>query len=112
MKKTYMLKKNYEFKKTFVNGKYFTGEYIEAFCIKNNSNNNYLGIAISSKIGKAVKRNRIKRYIREGYRKSEETLKIGNTVVFLWKKKKNAKNVKYFEIEEDIKTILKKAQIL
>ena len=33
---------------------------------------NFLGIAISVKIAKAVKRNHIKRLIRESYRKQEE----------------------------------------
>jgi len=35
MKNTFMLKKNYEFKNVLSKGKYFSGEYIEAFFIKN-----------------------------------------------------------------------------
>ena len=63
MKKTIKLKKNYEFNNTFKRGKYFSGNLIECFYIKNNKNINYFGIAISSKICNAVKRNRIKRDI-------------------------------------------------
>ena len=40
MKKTEMLKKNYEYKRVLTKGKYYSGKYIEAF-IKTN-NNKYL----------------------------------------------------------------------
>ena len=60
MKKTRMLKKNYEFKNVLFKGTYFSGKYIEAFIKKNGKKHNMLGIAISVKIGKAVKRNHIK----------------------------------------------------
>ena len=55
MKKTKTLKKNYEFRKVLSKGKYISGENIEAFIIKNNKKFNLLGLAISTKIAKAVK---------------------------------------------------------
>lgn len=68
MKKTIMLKKNYEFKKIFAKGKYFSGKYIEAFIKPNKMDEKvFLGIAVGVKIAKAVKRNHIKRLIRESY---------------------------------------------
>ena len=71
MKKTKMLKKNYEFKKVLENGKFFSGKKIIVFIKKNNAkkeiNYNFLGLAISSKTCKDVRRNRIKRIIRESY---------------------------------------------
>ena len=36
MKKTEMLKKNYEFKYVLTKGKYYSGKVIEAFVVKNN----------------------------------------------------------------------------
>ena len=71
-----MLKKNYEFKKVLTKGKYYSGKNIEAFIIKNNSKYNFLGLAISVKSGKAVKRNHVKRLIRENYKNIEETNKV------------------------------------
>ena len=50
MKSTKMLKKNYEFKQVLTSGKYYSGEYIQAFIIKNKKENNLLGLAISTKI--------------------------------------------------------------
>ena len=52
-----MMKKNYEFKSVLSKGNYYSGKYIEAFVKKNNNIYNMLGIAISVKIAKAVKRN-------------------------------------------------------
>ena len=111
MKKTIILKKNYEFNNTFKRGKYFSGDLIEIFYLKNNKKNNYFGIAISSKLCKAVKRNRIKRVIREAYRNIEENIDIGNTLVFLWKKKEPIENCCYENVIEDMKKIFIKIGI-
>ena len=112
MKNTFMLKKNYEFKSVLSKGKYYSGEFIEAFLLKSNKKYNLLGIAISTKVGKAVTRNKLKRYIREGYKEIENNISKGNSIVFLWKKSKDAKCAKYFEIKNDIESICHKAEIL
>ena len=101
MKKTKMLKKNYEFKNVLNRGKFYSGKYIVVFIKKNNKKNiNCLGIAISSKLGKAVKRNYVKRIIRENYSKVEEHLKTGYDMVFI--ARVNAKDCAYAEIESAI----------
>ena len=76
MKKTKMMKKNYEFKNVLSKGTYYSGRYIEAFIRKSNKENvNFLGIAVGVKVAKAVKRNHIKRLIRENYKDFEEKIK-------------------------------------
>lgn len=111
MYKTKMLKKNYEFRRVLSKGNYYSGKYIEAVIISNNKNNNLLGIAISTKTGKAVQRNRVKRLIRENYKNIESRIKDGQNIVFLWKKNKNIKEVIYTDIKEDINFIFDKAKI-
>ena len=49
-----MLKKNYEFKKVLTNGKCYMGMYLKAFIINNNKNNNFLGLAISTKVRESI----------------------------------------------------------
>lgn len=112
MKETKMLKKNYEFKEVLSKGKYYSGKYIEAFIISNGRfNYNLLGIAISSKVAKAVKRNYIKRLIRENYKINEEGLKKGNRIVFLWKKRKPFIEASFAGIKEDMVKIFDKADL-
>lgn len=111
MKKTKMLKKNYEFKNVIAKGKYYSGKNIEAFIKKNNKNYNFLGLAISKKIAKAVRRNNIKRYIRESYNIFEKEIKEGYSIIFLWKKNIDTKNATFFNIKTDIYNIFKKAHI-
>ena len=112
MKKTIKLKKNYEFNNTFKRGKYFGGNLIEGFYIKNNKNVNYFGIAISSKLCNAVKRNRIKRLIMEAYRNLESSINTGNTFVFLLKKNTLIEECNYSNILKDMGEIFNKMGII
>ena len=59
MKRTTMLKKNYEFRNVLTKGKKYTGKYIEIYIKRNYLNENKLGIAISSKIANSVDINQI-----------------------------------------------------
>lgn len=111
MKKTKMLKKNYEFRKVLSKGKYFSGKNIEAFIKENNKNYNFLGLAISVKTAKAVKRNHIKRLIRENYKILEPEIKSGKSIVFLWKKGVDVRNSTFENVKNDMNFIFDKADI-
>lgn len=112
MKKTEMMKKNYEFRKVLSKGKYYSGKNIEAFIKKNSSQKgNLLGIAIGVKIAKAVKRNHIKRLLRESYRFYENSIQEGYSIVFLWKKKVDTKEATFQNIKKDMQYIFDKANL-
>ena len=112
MKKTVMLKKNYEFRKVLSKGKYYSGEFIEALILSNSKGINALGIAVNTKLGTAVERNKIKRLFRESYYFFEENLIEGQEVVFLWKKKQPIENATFHNIKADMQRIFDKAKIL
>ena len=112
MKKTVMLKKNYEFRRVLSKGKYYSGKYIEALILSNSKRSNALGIAVNTKLGTAVERNRIKRLFRESYYFLENSLTDGQEIVFLWKKKQSIENATFQNIKADMQYIFDKAKIL
>ena len=112
MKKTKMLKKNYEFSHIFSKGKYYSGKTIEAFILNNKEQSNYLGLAISVKSGHAYQRNRVKRLLRENYRLLEENITAGNSIIFIWKKKCDISQANFNQIKKDMLEICQKANIM
>lgn len=64
------------------------------------------------KAGKAVKRNKIKRLIRENYRLLEDKISVGYDIIFLWKKNKNISEANFFNIKYDIIKTLNKSNLL
>ena len=111
MKKTTMLKKNYEFKTVLTKGKCFKEKEIEIFILKNNKKRNFLGIAIGTKNGKAFQRNRAKRIIRECYTKLEDMITEGNSIVILMNRSCEIENLTFSEVLEEMDKIFKIANI-
>ena len=109
MKKIRTLKKNYEFQNILNKGKFYIGKQITVYIMKNREEVNRIGIAISSKTCNAVKRNNIKRKIRENYRLIAGELKQGYQLVFLWNKKVPVEQVDFHVISQDMKCIFSKA---
>ena len=112
MKKTNMLKKNYEFKQVFKNGKYYGDLYLEGFLYKNKENKNFLGIGISNKLAKAVKRNYLKRIIRESYNQLENQIKEGYSIIFIWNKRTDIEKASFNNVFVSMTNILKKAKVI
>ena len=111
MKKTTMLKKNYEFKAVLTKGKCFKEKQIEIFILKNNKKWNFLGIAISTKNGKAFQRNKAKRIIRECYNRLENQIIDGNSIVVLMNRNYSIENITFSSVLEEMDKIFKIAYI-
>lgn len=112
MRKIKTLKKNYEFQNVLSKGKFYVGKQITIYITKNKLNENVIGIAVSTKACNAVKRNHIKRLIRENYQLIKGDLKVGNNIVFLWNKKEEANHANFYVIKNDMRGLLKKADLL
>ena len=103
------LKLNYEFKNVFNKGKYFIGKQVIVYVYKNKKKQNRIGIAISSKMFNAVKRNHIKRLIREAYRFSDFGNITGYDIVFTWNKKCKYDDASYYDILDDLNKMVSKS---
>ena len=64
MKKSYMLKKNKEFRYVYKRGTSYASGSMILICIKNKQGPRF-GFSVNKKLGKAVRRNRVKRLMRE-----------------------------------------------
>lgn len=112
MRKIKTLKKNYEFQNVLNKGKFYIGKQITIYIMPSRDEVNHIGIAISSKAYHAVKRNEIKRKIRENYRLLAKDLKQGYHFVFLWNKKIPVEQLDFHMISQDMKSIFSKAGML
>ena len=83
MDKTHTLKKNYEFRRMYRQGASAVGGCMVVYCRKNRSKTRRLGVTVSTKIGKAVQRNRARRRLREVYRLHGDVLRPGYDVVLV-----------------------------
>ena len=74
--------------------------------VKNNEmDKNRLGISLSKKVGNSVIRHRISRLIRESYRISEDSIRIGLDIIVV--ARAEAKEKDYSEIESALLHLIK-----
>ena len=71
------LKKNSDFRRLYARGKSAVTPYLVLYCRPNRRGENRLGYTVSTKLGHAVVRNRVRRRLREIVRLSEPALKQG-----------------------------------
>ena len=81
MKKAVTLKENYEFRRLFSRGKSAVTPSMVVYCRKNGMGRNRFGFTVSTKLGRAVVRNRARRRLREVCRLSQGGLKAGYDLV-------------------------------
>ncbi|MBO1004171.1 ribonuclease P protein component [Pseudogracilibacillus auburnensis] len=75
MKKAYRIKNNSEFQEILKSGKSFANRELVIYYKEKPLQPHFrLGISVGKKIGNAVTRNRIKRYVRESFLQLEETI--------------------------------------
>lgn len=68
MKAEITVKENYEFRRIYRKGKSVVTPYLVLYCQKNRQGKTRLGVTVSTKLGKAVVRNRVRRRLREIWR--------------------------------------------
>lgn len=81
MKKTTPLKENHLFRRAYNRGKSAADSRLALYVRRSGGRGNRLGLTVSTKVGCAVVRNRIRRRLREIYRLNEDKLTGGCDVV-------------------------------
>lgn len=104
------MKKNFEFKKVYTEGRYYVEKYIVMYAVRNYSNHNKVGYSVSKKVGKAVTRNRIKRLMKENFRIFDENSKKGFDIIFT--ARQGSAEAEYENIHKNIESVLIRARIL
>ena len=81
MKFTSTLKKNYEFHRLYSKGKSAVTPFLVVYARVTKRPGNRIGFTVSTRLGKAVKRNRVRRRLREIYRLNESRFVPGTELV-------------------------------
>ena len=71
MKFTVSMKENHLFRRLYAKGKSAAGPTVALYARPNRSQRSRLGLTVGTKVGNAVKRNRVRRRLREIYRTHE-----------------------------------------
>lgn len=81
MKFTDTMKKNYEFQRLYSKGRSAATPYLVVYVRKTKRQRCRIGFTVSTKLGKAVVRNRVRRRLREIYRLNEDRIVRGTEFV-------------------------------
>ncbi len=101
--KTVSIKENSDFKRAYYKGKSIVKKRLVLYYRKNNLNYSRLGITVSTKVGKAVLRNKIRRLIKENYRLLSDITNGYDVVIVA---RKSAAFTDFYGIKNDIESAL------
>lgn len=111
MNKRQRIKKNSEFQKVFKDGKSFANRQFIVYRFKREGQTEFrLGLSVSKKVGNAVTRNRIKRYIRQSFLELKDELQSDLDYVVI--ARNQAATMDFHETKKSLQHVLRIARVL
>ena len=104
------IKKNREFRYIYSTKKSIADSLLVIYKSKATTPNNRFGITVSSKVGNAVVRNKIRRRLKEILRLYGDEIKVGFDIIILARVR--AKNANYDELRTSVYYLCKKQNLL
>ena len=107
--KSTTIKENYEFRRMYAKGKSGVSSCLVVYYRKNRLGHNRLGVTVSTKLGHAVVRNRVRRRIREIFRLSQGKMKQGYDVIVVARTR--AVSADYWEIRRAFEKLCRRLEL-
>ncbi len=110
MNKRQRVKKNAEFQKVFKHGKSFANrQFVLYFLPKEGQEEFRIGLSVSKKVGNAVVRNRIKRYIRQSFLEMKDEVNPNMDYVII--ARNQAASLDFHDSKKSLQHVLKVAKM-
>jgi|SRR5690625_524054 len=111
MKKVYRVKKNHEFQHILNTGNSFANRELVIYYKEKPQQSHFrIGISVGKKIGNAVTRNKIKRYIREVFNHLEDRIAPNVDIIII--ARYPTIHMNFFQFKKSIIYLLKKQNLL
>ncbi|WP_462410037.1 ribonuclease P protein component [Neobacillus sp. Marseille-QA0830] len=111
MKKEFRIKKNNDFQAAFQKGRSFANRQFVVYSLPKEDQGYFrIGLSVSKKLGNAVTRNRIKRYIRQAVQELQDQITSNYDYIII--ARKPAADMDFFEVKGSLTHVLKVGKVL
>ena len=111
MNKRQRIKKDKDFQQVFKKGKSFANRQFVVYCYRKEMQAEFrIGLSVSKKIGNAVTRNRIKRYLRQSFLEMNDELQ--NDMDYVIIARHQAATIDFHETKKSLQHVLRIARVL
>ncbi|MCJ7843501.1 ribonuclease P protein component [Lederbergia sp. NSJ-179] len=111
MKKGYRIKKNEEFQTVFKKGKSVANRQFVVYILEKEEQDHFrIGLSVSKKIGNAVKRNQIKRYIRQVFHDLNTDIETGKDYVII--ARKPVSEMDFHQVKKSLQHVLRLGKVI
>ncbi|TFJ92316.1 ribonuclease P protein component [Lentibacillus salicampi] len=111
MKKIYRVKDNKEFQHVFKHGKSFANRQLVLYYLDKPGQPHFrIGLSVGKKIGNAVMRNRIKRYLRQAFFELEGSIRPTTDLIII--ARYPTRQMNFHEVKKSLMHLLSKERLL